>query len=353
MKVLAFPKDVNPYTELLYSEMGRMGAKATYLARVTPFHSLNILLLPLETAARRLFGARLIHIHWTAPFCLPGQSRFTFVRRLSQLWFGFWLRSAARLGMRLVWTAHNVLPHDPVFADDIAARRALVMASDLVIAHSNETLAGLSEIGAVPRRVVVIPHGPFDSVQQENGTEGNFDFFRFLFIGRVKPYKGVEDLLAAFESLPAGSRSHLTVAGQCQDPALLDRLQSYAHRPNVSVLVGPERLPDAEVSRLLLEAHVVVLPFRAVTTSGSAILAISHGKPVVIPESASMIDIPDTAAIRYDGSIDGLVKALERVANMSIIELSVMSEAAFKHAHTVSWEEIAARTIAEMADILH
>lgn len=353
MKILVFPKDVNPYTELLYSEMGKIGVKVTYLAQVTPFHGLSVFLLPLETAVRRLFGNRLIHIHWVAPFCLPGQSRFTFVRRVSQVWFRFWLRTASWLGMRIVWTAHNVLPHEAVFVDDVAARQDLVAATDLVITHSSETLTALSEIGAVPRKVVVIPHGPFDSVHHESRDLGNHEFFRYLFIGRIKPYKGVEDLLAAFESLPPGSRSHLTIAGQCQDPALLDRLQNFAHRLNVSIFVGPERLPDADVSRLLQETHVVVLPFRAVTTSGSAILAISHSKPVIIPGAASMIDIPDSAAIRYDGSIDGLVKALERVASMSVIELGAMSEAAFKHAHSVSWEEIAARTMAEMGDILH
>jgi hypothetical protein len=54
-----------------------------------------------------------------------------------------------------------VLPVTPVFEDDLAARRRLVAACDLVIAHSQATLDQLAELGIAPQRSVVIPHGPF------------------------------------------------------------------------------------------------------------------------------------------------------------------------------------------------
>lgn len=349
-----FPKDLNPYQELLYSEMRKLGVRVTYLGRLTPFHGVSIALIPLETAIYRLLGSRLVHIHWVAPFMLPGNRRFTFMRRVSQTWFIFWLRTASRLGISLVWTAHNVLPHDPVFTDDIAARRALAKASDLVIVHSEETSAGLARIGATPRKVVVIPHGPFianASPGTSIGDAENLEPFRFLFIGQVKPYKGVDELLTAFAALPSDSKARLTVAGQCSDPELLDRLQRLPNDATISLNIGPERLSDAALSTFLAEAHVVVLPYRAVTTSGSAILAISHGKPIIVPESANMIDIPESAAIRYDGTQSGLVSILTRTASMSMGDLTAMAEAALKHAHRVSWEEIAIRTKAEMADL--
>ena len=354
MRILVFPKDQNPYQELLYSEMRKLGVRVTYLGRLTPFHGVSIALIPLETAIRRLLGARVIHIHWVAPFMLPGSRRFSFMRRMSQAWFGFWLRTATRLGISLVWTAHNVLPHDSVFTDDVAARRALVKASDLVIVHSEETSVGLARIGATLHNVVVIPHGPFAASRSAGisiGDAEDFDPFRFLFVGQVKPYKGVDELLAAFQAVPPRSRVHLTIAGQCNDPELLDRLRRFENDPAISMHIAPERLPESALSAFLAEAHVVVLPFRNVTTSGSAILAISHGKPIIVPESANMIDIPESAAIRYDGTRSGLVSALTRTASMSMTELSAMSEAALKHAHSISWEEIAIRTKAEMVDL--
>ena len=126
MRVLVLPHDPNPYQRLLYGEMQRLGVRVTYIGDLTPSHTLNVLLLPLEIAARRIVGARLIHLHWVFAFALPGAGRFPVMRRIAHIWFLVWLRACRVLGMHLVWTAHNVLPHSPVFADEVSARRALV-----------------------------------------------------------------------------------------------------------------------------------------------------------------------------------------------------------------------------------
>ena len=136
MRVLVIPRDPSPYQRLLYGEMQRLGVQVTYIGQLTPSHTLNLLLLPLEVVARRIAGARLIHLHWVFAFGLPGARRFPILQRVAYVWFLVWLRICRMLGMHLVWTAHNVLPHAPVFADDVSARRALVEASDLVLAHS-------------------------------------------------------------------------------------------------------------------------------------------------------------------------------------------------------------------------
>ena len=136
MKMLVLPRDPNPYQGLLYGALGRLGVRIRYLGELTPSHTVNLLLLPAELAWHRMAGTRVVHLHWVFPFTLPGARRFPVLRRLGQAWFLLWLRACRALGLRLVWTAHNVLPHAPVFADDVAARRALVRASDLVLAHS-------------------------------------------------------------------------------------------------------------------------------------------------------------------------------------------------------------------------
>jgi hypothetical protein len=156
MKVLVLPRDPNPYQRLLYSEMQSLGVRVSYLGELTPSRTLNLCLLPLETAARRMTGARLIHLHWVFAFALPGAGRLPVMRRLAYIWFLAWLRICRMLGMHLIWTAHNVLPHQPVFADEVSARRALVRASDLVLAHSPSTLAELAGLGAVARSSAVI-----------------------------------------------------------------------------------------------------------------------------------------------------------------------------------------------------
>jgi glycosyltransferase involved in cell wall biosynthesis len=355
VRVLVLPRDPNPYQSLLYGEMQRLGVQVSYIGELTASQTLNLLLLPLEVGARRVAGARLIHLHWVFAFTLPGARRFPVIRRVTHLWFLVWLRTCRMLGMHLVWTAHNVLPHASVFADDVSARQALVEASDLVLAHSKTTLAELAALGAVARRSAVIQHGPIAPTMSEAslrtpGAGGGPR--RFLFFGRVQEYKGVDELLAAFLAMPDDVAAHLTIAGQCDDPRLRSRLCAIARRGGASVLLRLERVPEEEVAQLLVAADVVVLPFRRVTTSGSAMLALCHGRPLIVPDLPGLADLPDQAVFRYDGEVPQLIAVLIRAARADGETLAVMSAAARGYASRTTWREIAERTMSEMISVL-
>jgi glycosyltransferase involved in cell wall biosynthesis len=354
MKVLVFPRDDgNPYQRLLYGEMERLGTRVTYLGRLTPSRTLNLLLLPLEVAARRAAGARLVHLHWVFGFGLPGADRFPPARRLAQAWFTLWLRITRLLGVRLVWTAHNVLPHGAVFADDVAARRTLVQACDLVLAHSGSALTGLAALGAAPRRSAVIPHGPLAPVPPAASLRapgsGRGGPRRIVFFGKILDYKGVEDLLAAFAAGPADATAELIVAGQCDDQPMRSRLQRAAGE---RVVLRLERLAEPEVEPLLTSADAVVLPYRRVTTSGSAMLALAYGRPLILPELDAFAHFPPEAIVRYDGTREALTEALTWVARAETAALAAMAAAARAYAATLSWPDIAARTRAEMASVM-
>jgi glycosyltransferase involved in cell wall biosynthesis len=354
MKVLVFPRDATPYQSLLYGEMRRLGVQVIYLGELAPVHMLNLLLLPLELAARRLAGARVLHLHWVFAFTLPGARGFPALRRVAQAWFLLVLRVCRLLGLRLVWTAHNVLPHEPVFADDVSARRALVEASDLVLVHSQSTLDELAALGAVPRRNAVIRHGPITSSRASGSlrTPGAGDGPReFLFFGRIREYKGVEDLLSAFLAMPDDVAAHLTIAGQCDGPRLRSRLDALARRGGARVLLRLEHVPGDEVAQLLAAADVVVLPYRRVSTSGSAMLALSHGRPLIVPDLAGLTNLPDQALLRYHGETPALIAALVRLARADNDTLATMSAAAYGYASETTWQEIAEQTLSEMISV--
>jgi glycosyltransferase involved in cell wall biosynthesis len=356
MKILAFPFDeTNPYQRLLYSEMSDLGADVRYIGRLTRSQSLNLLLLPFELVARRVAGGRLVHLHWIYLFSIRGSQRFPVLRRAAQLWFTAWLRTISILGMRLVWTAHNVLPHTPVFADDTVARRQLIEACDLVIAHSQTTLDELAVLGAEPSRSVVIGHGPFSpsvppvALRTPGSGAGPR---RFLFFGKIQEYKGIEELLAAFTALPSSLKADLVVAGLCSEPALLARLHASAQAAASRVVLRLQYIPDEEVPSLLAAADAVVLPFRRITTSGSAMLALAHGRPLIVPNLASLADLPEHAVVRYDGTVQELTAALIRLTQADGATLARMSIAARAYASSLTWREIAARAMFEMKELL-
>ncbi len=356
LRILALPRDRNPYQRLLYGEMRRLGAHVIYVGELTPSRILNLILLPVEMVVRRLAGARVIHLHWVFVFSFPGAQRWPFLRELAHFWFRLWLRSCRIAGVRLIWTAHNVLPHEQVFLDDVSARRDLVRKCDLVLAHSGATLQELAELGAIPNRSAVIPHGPIPSSLATAdwhvpGTRSGPR--RFLYFGNIHDYKGVDDLLVAFSALPKEVSAHLTVVGQCDDARLRSDLLALAEVVGARVVMRLERAPEDEVSQLLTTADMVVLPFRRVTTSGSAMLALSHGRPLIVPDLPALGILPDEAVLKYGLGIPDLTRALTRAARMEEEVLAAMSTAAHQYAFATTWDDIAEKTVTEIVSVLH
>lgn len=355
MKVLVLPRDVaNPYQDLLYGEMRRLGAEVRYAGLLTRSYTVNLALQPVELLLRRLGGTRVIHLHWVYDFWFPGSARFPFLRRLAGTWFSVWLWTARVLGYRLVWTAHNALPASPVFADDARMRRKLVDACHLVLLHSESTLGQLAELGIVPRRSVVIPHGPFAPEVSPDllRTPGTGPGPRcLLFFGKLRRYKGVEDLLEAFARLPADLDVRLIVAGDCSEESLATAITELAGRCQGRVETRLEHIPESELSRMFATADVVVLPFRNITTSGSVLLALCHGRPVVIPDLPALAHLPDAAVVRYDGTVHGLEGALADMARADASVLAKMSDEAYSYCASISWDEIAKATLSNMKSL--
>lgn len=343
LRVVAFPRDQNPYQELLYAQMRALGDEVRYAGETTRSRTLNLLLAPLELAGLRLRGFRVFHLHWTFGFSFAGLASLPGARRLGRAWFGIVLRVVRRLGMRLVWTAHNVLPHDPVFDDDVAARRTLVAASDLVIAHSERTLDALADLGARPARSVVIGVGPTAPEGIEAiGPPQRHEPRQVVFVGRIAAYKGVEDLMEALSALEVPIRCR--IAGACSDPALSARLRAAAERLAGIVSLELGYVEDEALIGLLADADAVVLPFRRVTTSSSVTLAFAAGRPAIVPDVPELEDVPAEATFRYPPGVSGLIDALREVARASDGALAARAQVAREAARSCSWAAIARET---------
>jgi beta-1,4-mannosyltransferase len=114
-----------------------------------------------------------------------------------------------------------------------------------------------------------------------------------LFLGLLRPYKGLEELLPAFRSLPDPDAT-LLIAGRPRPSDYAARLASQvASDPRVRW--HPYFVPDAEVQLWMNAADAVVLPYRQITTSGAAMLAWSFGKPVIAPALPAFIEPMATA----------------------------------------------------------
>jgi glycosyltransferase involved in cell wall biosynthesis len=354
VRVLVFPRSPNPYQDDLYGAMRSSAPLTTwYVGALTPSQTVNLALLPLEILAWRALGARVLHLHWVYPFA-PVWARSRRSRRVMRAWFGVVLFAAAATGVRIIWTAHNLVPHEPVFDDDEAARRALVRRCHAVIAHSDAVADEVRSWGA--RDVTVIPAGlDAPSTTPDRATASvrlglDPNRFRVLHFGIVREYKGIDTLLAAVASWPPSIAAEVDVVivGACPDEGLRATLTA-----STAAIGRPERvhLRFDHVTDEVLDAHlaaadVVAFPFRAVTSSSSVGRALAAGVPVVLPALATLADVPEAAAVRYDPAdpVVGLAGAIARLAVAERRRLDAMAGAARRTAAERTWPQAAERT---------
>ncbi len=290
----------NPYLERLADAV-----RAAHPGVEVVFASPSRRAWALADLCARFRDARVIHLHWLDNFVEAiAWSRSGWLRTLKLLLFELQLWALRLCRRRIVWTIHNLYAHEG--ADRRLERRlyrALARRASAVIAHSGGALAlaereyGVKFCG----RGHVVPHGNYDGMYPAAaGNPAAIDArlagrsgVRLLFFGALRPYKGVPDLLAALAAAP-GLDITVAVAGSPHDPTLAADVQAFARRDERLVPVI-RFIADEEVPTLFEWADAIVVPFERTLTSGSVILALTLARPVVLPESASVLGVATVA----------------------------------------------------------
>ena len=361
ISVLVTPHDGPPYQELLYSEVTTAGVRVRYTDGPTPSQTLNVFLGPAVLAWCRIRGSRVLHIHWLFQFSLPWARRRLWAMKLMQWWYGIYLRTACILGYAIVWTAHDLVPHERIFEDDQRATNLLIARAAAVIALSETTAAELRSLGA--RDVRVIPLGsyatPYPVSLTAEAARASFGFSGddvvVLLIGRMDPYKGADLLLLAAKHLPAASRIKLLIAGVCPDKDYRRELSRLATEAGERVTLVLEWIADDDIARYLQAADIAIFPFREVTNSGSVRLAQSFGRPVIVPDLSNLRDVPRETAIRFvpivNQDVGPITAALLQAENLSEADYAAMSTAALSWANSFGWTDAACATVATYRDV--
>ena len=280
-----------------------------------------------------------------------------------QWWFGSYLGVARLLGYRIVWTAHDLLPHDQVFYDDHWARDMLISSATTIIALSRATAEEIRELGG--QHVRIIPMGsyaePYTATLTRKEARAGFGFSDddvvVALIGRLERYKGVDLLLQAVAQLPSSSLIKVLIAGLCPDDAYRSELNQLVEKLGDRVTTRFQWIPDDDLARYFQASNIAVFPFRKITNSASVLLAQSFGLPVVIPDLHVLEDIPSDGALRFESiqkqGVESLVAVLRRVEQLTESEFRDMSSAAFSWATKNDWKSIARDTVDVYREALH
>lgn len=227
-----------------------------------------------------------LHFDWINSYYFR---RWTWLTYLSVIAFCAQIMLARWLGVRIVWTLHNILPHDsPTLWVHRFCQRFLARRCEWIRVFSPGTVArAAAELGVPESTFRVMPDGDYTKVyvnqvsreeaRKKLGLPGNANVF--LNIGLIKPYKGILELMDAFDTLPQPA-TYLILAGKVMDQEYGKKIRE---RLSDRILLVDEFIPVNDLQIYFNAADVVVLPFQAIENSGSVIMAMGFAKPVIAP----------------------------------------------------------------------
>ncbi|MCX2713506.1 glycosyltransferase [Mycolicibacterium sp. J2] len=333
VRVQMWPRWVaNPYLPSLISSLQNAGVEAG----ASPL---------LYLGARRLRAGDWLHLHWPGETHLHG-SRSLY--RLRAAAIRLRLKALKRRGVRIAWTANNLVPHDDPHPNlGRQARRDLLAVADHVFVHFEGAREQLAEAFGYrgPCTTVHHPHyiGDYQAPPPRAEARAQFgipaDGFVALAFGRIRPYKGVGNVIEAFQRV-AGEQDRLIIAGPPQGDVSAELGIAAG---DSRIILHAKHIPDEEVPVYYGAADVAVLGQRAFFTSGSAVLALSMGRPVVGPTTHHLSDLAGGQRVfAVETTVDGLATGLAqaRAAAPTIDHDAVRAWAS----HYGTWQDAAIRT---------
>lgn len=351
MRAVFFPdySEGNPYQHELKAHLQSRGVSVVLRGGHRSTHWLHRL-FPLLGAVRDTTDPDVVHLHWIHPFFdHPHRSRAI----LGGLRLVFELVVLRLLDVTVIWTIHNLLDHDNHLPKrlELAIRHVVFRLCDGSIVHCEQATEVIERAYRLPngidRRVSVIPHGHYiDAYPNDVGRldaraslDLDGDETVFLYFGRIRAYKNVPALVSAFSRLERDDVRLLIVGNPASEAIARDIEVRCEGDDRIKTVL--EFVPEDEVQRFMNAADVVVLPFEDVLSSGSTLLAMSFGRPVVSP-ALGCLTMLVSGDLTYDPSDpDGLLAALERSLET---DLRALGRRSALRARRFDWHTVAART---------
>jgi glycosyltransferase involved in cell wall biosynthesis len=288
LRVLGWPgftsKNGNPYTRLLYEHM-----EAEAAVEVDGFS----LLEPLKKQYD------VWHVHWPdSLLSYPSTLAATFYV-VAELVLFAWVRLQ---GTKLVWTTHDLGPHESHHPrlENIFWALFIPMVDGIISLSETarqEAYSRFPQLQAVPSAVV--PHGHYRTAYPPPPTKKeardqlglSLQERVIVFVGRIRPYKNVVPLIHAFQEWEDPD-ARLLIGGNPISDDLARRVAA-AREGDERIRVDLRFIEEEKIVQLLSAADLVALPYEAIMHSGTALLALSFDRPVLMPDRGAMAELQE------------------------------------------------------------
>lgn len=332
----------NPYQEQLAQNLERLGVPVS--------------LLPARAFSRpgSVFTVRcdVLHVHWLAAFVVARNIAAACIKLgvfIAQL---LYLRFR---GVKLVWTIHQLRDHErrSPFLDRLCTRMVSGLCHAAIVHCNAAKTEAMKELRLGSDRINVVPLGNYvgwypDGVSRREARAAlgiPESATVFLFIGLIKPYKGVLDLIEAFSRI-RNDDVFLVITGQPYREEFAREIHARAGgKPNIKFF--PEFTPDERVQVYMNACDCTVFPYKDVLSSSSVLLSMTFGRACIAPRIGCVAeDLDDEGSFLYDpGAQDALHRALLQAIGRRD-DLAGMGRHNRALAERSAWDKIAEKTLA-------
>ena len=227
-----------------------------------------------------------LHIQWL---------RFNFIDGI------FFPLFARMMGHKVVYTAHDVLPHN---VDNKRVRllfKYIYRSQNSIVVHTNFNKNRiLNEFGIRQEKISVVKHGVYhipedqrmDFASSKKKLGIGADEFVLLFFGIITEYKGLDLLAEALRLLKEKTDQNvrLIIAGRIQTGFEEQMTRMKEKQLGDEVIYMLRFIKNEEVNLLFGAADATVLPYREASQSGVMFMSFAHGVPVIAPNLGGFPD---------------------------------------------------------------
>jgi glycosyltransferase involved in cell wall biosynthesis len=195
----------------------------------------------------------------------------------------------------------------------------------------------------------VVPHGHYRQIYKNrcsrekarNRLDISPQARVILYFGQIRPYKNIGVLLKAFGQF-LDPDAVLVIAGKASSPALQKEIVAAASS-DPRVRLWMDFIPPRRVQYFFNVADLVVLPYRDVLNSGSALLALSFNRAVLVPDLGAMGELKTQVGADWVCTYPGELN--ETILSSGLAWGTTSQRASVAPLGAYDWDEIARLTL--------
>lgn len=326
-------RGLNYYQDLLIKSLEKEKIKIF-------FPNKNYEYLPIFRSSLKT-GIKLLHINWIQEFTGTRYRNFFFnIFKLLLFKIDIYLVKYL-LKIKIVWTMHNLYAHEYFyFLTEKLGRKFLLKKVNAIIIHCYKVLTYIrKEFKDYSHKIYIIPHGNYfncyendiSSIEARKILKLKENDLVFLFFGRIRPYKGIFNLINTFKSFEINKNLKLLIIGNPKNENTKNKILRII-QTSKNIIGELKFIPDEEIQIFMNASDIVVFPYHEILASGALHLAMTYGKPIIAPRIGC---IPETlnknGAFLYNlkdkkglgKALEKAIKNRERLKKMGIFNLEI------------------------------